>query len=128
VVGVDAEVVAPRVGAVAGVVLGLGRRAGRPAEPVVERPQPDQEAERGGDQADRGDGLAVDQRLVFVERADQDVQAEAERDPDEETERGPVPARGEQLLPKRLRWPVAAPVGGRLPSAIYRFCCDLFPS
>src|SRR5215212_6197900 len=70
VVGVDAEVVTPAGRAVARVVLGNGRGARGPAEPVVEAADPDEEAERRGDQAHRGDRVAVDQRLVAVEGAD----------------------------------------------------------
>ncbi len=49
VVGVDAEVVAPGVGAVSGVILGTGGPTGDPVEPVVERSHPEQEAERRDD-------------------------------------------------------------------------------
>ena len=46
VVGVDLEVVLPGVGAVAGVVLGPGRAPRDPVEPVVERAEAEQEADR----------------------------------------------------------------------------------
>jgi hypothetical protein len=109
------------------MVLGERRGAGGPAEPVVERAEPDQEAERRGDQADGGDRVAVDQRLVVVQGAQEDVEAEADRDADQDPERGSVPARPEQLLAQRLGAPAAATaVGGRgLMRAIYRLCCDL---
>src|SRR5436309_1727108 len=43
VVGVDAEVVAPRAGAVGRMVLGPRRPSRRPVKPVVAGPDPDQE-------------------------------------------------------------------------------------
>ena len=46
VIGVEAEVVLPALGAVLGVVLGDRRHAGRPAQPVVEAAEAEQEAER----------------------------------------------------------------------------------
>ncbi len=53
VVGVDPEVVAPAAGAVAGVVLGLGRVAEAVLDPVVEGADAGQEADRSGDQRPR---------------------------------------------------------------------------
>ena len=70
VVGVDAEVVAPRCRrrGPSGPPGSVGR-AGGPAEPVVEAADPDQEAERGGDQgADGDDRVPVDRRVPAVER------------------------------------------------------------
>ena len=93
VVGVDAEVVLPRVGAVAGVVLRDRRGARGPAEPVVEAADPDQEAERGRDQrADGDDRVPVEQRVPAVQRADGDDDAHAEAEADRHAERGAVPA------------------------------------
>ena len=63
VVGVDPEVVLPRVGAVAGVVLGARRAPGGPVEPVVEAADADQEGERDGDQRDREDRVGVEEVL-----------------------------------------------------------------
>ena len=54
VIGVDLEVVAPGVRAVPRVVLGARRAAGRPVEPVVERPEADKEEQRRGDQRRAG--------------------------------------------------------------------------
>ena len=68
VVGVDAEVVAPAVGAVRGVVLGPGGLARRPVEPVVARPRGRQEEQRHGDQRDDRDRVAVDDRVVVHQR------------------------------------------------------------
>src|SRR5438094_357863 len=50
VVGVDAEVVAPALRAVTGVVLGQRRAAERIASPVVEAADPDEEPERCGNE------------------------------------------------------------------------------
>ena len=50
VIGVDAEVVLPRVRAVARVVLRARRAAGRPVEPVVEGADADEEEQRRGEQ------------------------------------------------------------------------------
>ena len=73
VVGVDAEVVLPRVRAVAGVVLGARRRARRPSRTSSRR----RRGRRGRTAARRAarscsDRLAVEQRVVAVERAQPD--------------------------------------------------------
>ena len=61
VIGVDPEVVLPRVRAVQRVVLGPRRLARRPVEPVVERAQTDQEEERRREHRDQQDRVGVDE-------------------------------------------------------------------
>ena len=84
VIGVDAEVVLPALGAVAGVVLGLRRLADGVAEPVVEPADAGEEPERDRDEADRRDHRPVPDRVPALERADRDhdqrAEAEEERD------------------------------------------------
>ncbi len=75
VVGVDPEVVLPGGRAVAGVVLGTGRAARGPVEPVVEGAQADEEAERRGDERDGQHRLAVEQWVEPVQRAQPDGSA-----------------------------------------------------
>ena len=105
VVGVDAEVVAPAVGAVAGVVLGPGQPARRPVEPVVAGPDPDQERERDREQRHGRDGVARDHRVDVLEPPDQRGDPEREAEADDLEERGPVPARGAQLGRQRNAGP-----------------------
>ncbi len=85
VIGVELEVVLPAVGAVAGVVVGDRRLAGRPAEPVVEGAEADQPAERGRDRGDddvRVAGLLGLEDLEAADRAQADDEAEAEEPAD----------------------------------------------
>ena len=63
VVGVDPEVVAPRVRAVPGVVLGPRRAAGRVVRPVVEAAEPDEEEERRRDELDGDEHRALPERI-----------------------------------------------------------------
>ena len=91
VIGVEAEVVLPRGRPVLGVLLGNGRLARCPAEPVVEAAQSDQEAERSGD---RGDDQVRVARLLGLEdlqpgdRAQGDDEAEAEAEAEREAQPG----------------------------------------
>ena len=63
VVGVDAEVVAPRLRTVTRVILGPRRAAARVVEPVVEPAEADEEAERRGHELDRDDHRALPDRV-----------------------------------------------------------------
>src|SRR6185437_6770674 len=78
VVGVDPEVVAPAAGAVTRVILGPARAAGGVVGPVVEAAEPDQEAERERDEADRGERPAFPDRVPVGGPADEAGEAEPE--------------------------------------------------
>ena len=115
VIGVELEVVAPDCRAVLGVVLGDRRRAGGPAEPVVEGAEADQEAERAGDRRD--DQVRVAGRLGLEDleagdRAQGDDQAEAERRADAGS-RGPPGS----VLVSSMPLPRALPPQAYVPSA-----------
>src|SRR5205814_8375970 len=84
-------------GAVSRVVFGDGGRSGGPAEPVVEGAESDQEAERNGNQLDRGDRVGFDERVPAIERADTDVEREPEARRDEDAEHRPAPTWRPQL-------------------------------
>ncbi len=109
VVGVHPEVVAPRAGSVAGVVLGLGRLPDRPAHPVVEASDPGQEAERDRDERDRRQDRALPDRVpalgVANRHHDPGPDPEEERDHPraaQEAGRGePAQARRRRLRPVR---------------------------
>ena len=101
VVGVDAEVVAPAVGAVAGVVLRPGGAPDRPVEPVVAGADADQEEDRDREQLDDRDRVAVDDRVVVHQPADQHDDPEAEGEAQHLEQRGPVPAGRAELRGKR---------------------------
>ena len=92
VIGVELEVVLPALGAVLGVVVGDRRRAGGPAEPVVEAAEADQVADRAGDRRHddvRVAGLLGLEDLEAADRAQRDDEAEAERGPDQHPQQGP---------------------------------------
>src|SRR5262249_10531733 len=85
VVGVDAEVVAPALGAVARVVLSAGRAAEHVVHPVVEGADAREEADRCGDERrDEDDRFRQDDRVPAgcIPHADDDP----EPDPAEEHE------------------------------------------
>ena len=84
VVGVDPEVVRPAVGAVARVVLGERRPAGDPVEPVVERADPGEEADRRRHHpADQDDVLPLVDRVPARDPAERDDDVH----PDQEEQR-----------------------------------------
>ena len=97
VVGVDAEVVAPAVRAVSGVVLGARGPAGGPVEPVIEGAEADQEEQRHRDQRDDRDRVAVDDRVLVHQPPDQDGQAERECEAEHVEQRCPVPPGSAEL-------------------------------
>src|SRR5206468_10011958 len=105
----DPEVVAPAVGTVARVVLGLRRRADHVAGPVVEAADPGQEAERNRRQLDGRDHLAVPDRMPALRPADEE--GDAQPDPEEEGghPRDAQPAGREQSAPT-TRWRLGAGV------------------
>ena len=105
VVGVDAEVVAPALGAVARVILGAGRVAERVVDPVVEGADAGEEADRRGDErGDEDDRLAQQDRIPAGSRPDSHDDPEA--DPAEEDEHpGPAQEPGAEQQP--------APAAGR---------------
>ena len=104
VVGVRAEVVLPRPAAVRRVVLRDRRRAARVPEPVVERAEAGEEADRrGGQRGDHGDHRPAEERLPARPGAeDQDDPA---ADPPEQARhpRGPDPARLQEVVARGLR-------------------------
>ena len=90
VIGVELEVVAPAVRAVLGVVVGHGRGARGPAEPVVEAAEADQVAERRGDRGH--DDVRIVGRVGLEDReagdrAQGDHEPEAERAADQRAEK-----------------------------------------
>ena len=79
VVGVRAEIVGPGAPAVRRVVLRLGRRPDRVADPVVERPDPGEEADRRRRQRrDDRDHVPLEQRLPARPPAEDEHEAEAD--------------------------------------------------
>ena len=90
------EVVLPALGAVLGVVVGDRRRAGGPAEPVVEAAEAGEEAERSGDQ--RHDDVRVAGLFGLVDAAGRRSRAGAITRPkpkaaaSERAERASIPA------------------------------------
>ena len=105
VVGVDAEVVVPAAGAVAGVVLRRGGVAEAVLDPVVEGADAGQEADRSGDQRrNRDDDQPVEDGLPAGECPDADDDPE----PDAEEEgrhprRAQPPGREEAVEARRRR-------------------------
>src|SRR5215216_7225980 len=88
--------------AVAGVVLGERGGAGGPAEPVVEAADPDQVAERRGDQgADGDDRVPVPDRVPAVQRADHHDDRRAQGEAERHAEEGAVPAGCDEPLSER---------------------------
>ena len=106
VIGVELEVVPPGLRAVLGVVVGDRRRAGGPAEPVVEAAEADQEADRGGDRGHdhvRVAGLLGLEDLEAADRAQRDDEAEAEEAADQHAEAGAGQSRVSSALLARAR-------------------------
>jgi hypothetical protein len=97
VVRVDLEVVLPRPGAVARVVVGDRRLARRPAEPVVEPADTDQRSKRRRDQRDDRDGLTVEDRVPAVGSTEPDGDRVREADRDQDGEAGSDEAWGSEL-------------------------------
>ena len=97
VVGVDLEVVLPRVGAVVGVVVRDRRPARDPVEPVVERPEAEQEADRAHRQAaDEDDDVPVVDRIPAGEPADPGDEVEPDQEEQREAPGAPDEARAHQ--------------------------------
>ena len=122
VVGVDLEVVLPRVGAVIGVIVRLRRPAGDPVEPVVERADAEQEPDRAErEAADEDDDVPVVDRIPAGEPADAGDEIEADEEEEREApgaadETGPH----EDVAPVRRR----SGAGGR---AVGRVLDDAHP-
>ena len=105
VVGVDAEVVAPAGGAVAGVVLGPRRAAADVVEPVVEGADPEQEAERRHREEGDGDDRQAGRERAPSRRARGSRRRSRRRREREQRRhpRGAQPAGREQPAPARRR-------------------------
>ena len=94
VIGVDAEVVLPAVRAVRRVILRARRLAEGVVDPVVERAEPGEEAERRRDeQRDEDDRLPVEQRVPAAPPAQDDDEPEAEGGEERSHPGGADPAR-----------------------------------
>jgi hypothetical protein len=99
VIGVEGQVVAPARGTVIGVVLGPGGSPQRPAEPVADRAEADQEPKRGRERGNhdvRIAGLIGLERIESGNRPQGDNQAESEAAPHERPCDGPAPT-GDKL-------------------------------
>jgi hypothetical protein len=95
VIGVEVQVIPPRIGAVVAVVVGDGRGAGRPAQPVVAAADPEQEADRGRDRRDddvRVAGLLGLDQVEAADRAQGDDEPEAEQPAGQRAEEGAAPS------------------------------------
>jgi len=100
VVGVDAEVVAPAVRAVARVVLRAGRVAERVVRPVVEGTDSAEEADRGGDERrDEDERLRQDERVPAAAPAREDDEPEANAGEEQRHPGGAHEAGAEQKTP-----------------------------
>ena len=97
VIGVDAEVVLPAVRAVGRVVLRRRRPADRVRDPVVERSETGEEAERRHRQrTDDDHDVPVERRLVAAERAEPDDDPHPEQEEEAGHPGRARPARGQQ--------------------------------
>ena len=123
VVGVDAEVVAPGAGAVAGVVVDPRRPAARVVGPVVEAADPGEEAERRRHELDRDEHRALPDGIPAGEPADEHGQPEPEPEEERRHPEHAQPARRRQAAQagRRRRRSVFGCVLGHLPPPV-RYC------
>ena len=114
VVGVDLEVVLPVVRAVVGMVVRLRRPARDPVEPVVERADPEQEADRAHHQAaDEHDDVPVVDGIPAREPANPGDEIQPGEEEQREAPGAPNEARAHQEAPLSRRRAVTQ-VGGRV--------------
>ena len=139
VVGVDAEVVAPRPRAVPRVILGARRPARGVVGPVVEAAEAGEEAERGRDELDREDHRALPDRMPVGRPAEEHRQRDAEPEERAASPRAPAaspgavrrcqPARGGRRCVEIVSACGDVGHGSRLPVARYcTSCCRACPA